>query len=107
MKRAKRVWPQKTQEKNMPIIQIPTVYRGHTRRESSLEVEGSTIGACLDAAESVFPGFRALIVDEAGETHKFNKIFLDGVLLERAAASLDTPVAEGAEIEVMAAIAGG
>ena len=91
----------------MPIIQIPTVYRGHTRRESSLEVEGATIGACLDAAESVFPGFRALVVDETGETHKFNKIFLDGALLARAAATLETPVSAAAEIEVMAAIAGG
>jgi len=91
----------------MPIIQIPTVYRGHTRRESSLEVEGTTVGACLEAAESVFPGFRALIVDEAGETHKFNKIFLDGVLLARDPASLDAPVTPDAEIEVMAAIAGG
>ena len=91
----------------MPTIQIPTVYRGHTRRESSLRVEGTTIGACLDAAESVFPGFRALIVDEVGETHKFNKIFVDGVLLARDATSLETPVAPDAEIEVMAAIAGG
>jgi hypothetical protein len=91
----------------MPIIQIPTLYRGHTRREASIEVEGATIGACLDAAEKIFPGFRALVVDDAGQTHRFNKVLLDGELLGREPATLDTPVAPDAEIEVMAAIAGG
>ena len=91
----------------MPIIQIPTIYRGHTRRESSIEVQGTTIGACLDAAEAKFPGFRALVVDDGGTTHKFNKLFLDGELLERDPSILDRPVAKNGKIEVMAAIAGG
>lgn len=91
----------------MPIIRIPTIYRGHTRRESSIEVQGDTIGACLDAADAVYPGFRALVVDAAGQTHKFNKVFLDGELLGRDPAILDAKVVPGAEIEVMAAIAGG
>lgn len=91
----------------MPTIQIPTVYRGHTRREASVEVDGETLGACLDAAEAVFPGFRSLVVDDAGVTHKFNKIVLDGVVLPRDAATLERPVSPDARIEVMAAIAGG
>jgi len=91
----------------MPTIQVPTIYRGHTRRESSIEVEGTTLGACLDAAEESFPGFRALVVDEAGRVHKFNKLLLDGELLGRDPSVLDTPVSREAEIEVMAAIAGG
>ena len=91
----------------MPIIQVPTIYRGHTRRESSIEVQGATIGACLDAAEEAFPGFRALVVDDSGRTHKFNKLFLDGELLERDPSILERPVAQSAQIEVMAAIAGG
>ena len=76
----------------MPTLQIPNVYRGHTRREASVEVSGETIGACLDAAEAVFPGFRALVVDDSGATHKFNKVLLDGELLPRGADTLDTPV---------------
>jgi molybdopterin synthase sulfur carrier subunit len=95
------------EERLMPTIQVPTIYRGHTRREASLNVSGATVGACLDAAEAEYPGFRALVVDDAGMTHKFNKVFLDGALLSRDPAVLETAVAEGAEIEVMAAIAGG
>ena len=91
----------------MPIIQIPTIYRGHTRRESSISVEGGTLGACLAAAEAEYPGFRELVVDPEGRTHKFNKVFLDGELLERDPSILDMPVAANAQIEVMAAIAGG
>lgn len=91
----------------MPTIQIPTLYQGHTRRETSVEVTGETIGACFDAAEAIFPGFRAVLVDASGATHKFNKIFLDGELLARDAGMLETPVSANAQIEIMAAIAGG
>lgn len=91
----------------MPIIQIPTIYRGHTRREASVQVSGATIAACLDEADAIFPGFRALVVDGAGAVHKFNKLFVNGELLGREPAVLETPVAESDEIEVMAAIAGG
>lgn len=91
----------------MPIIQIPTIYRGHTRREASVEVAGSTLGACLLAADEIFPGFRALVVDDSDTTHKFNKVFINGELLGRDPSALETPVAESDEIEVMAAIAGG
>ena len=91
----------------MPIIQIPTIYRGHTRRESSVEVSGSTIGECLLAADTIFPGFRALVVDDSDTVHKFNKLFLNGELLGREPSVLEKPVAPSDEIEVMAAIAGG
>jgi hypothetical protein len=91
----------------MPFIQIPTIYRGHTRREARIEVAGETLGACLDAAEAAFPGFRELVVDPSGVTHKFNKVLLDGELLGRDAGVLDRPVGAQAEIEILAAIAGG
>ena len=91
----------------MPRIQIPTIYRGHTRREASVEVDGKTIDACLDAAEVVFPGFRALVVDTSGRVHRFNKLLLNGELLGREPEVLDTPVCAEDEIEVMAALAGG
>ncbi len=91
----------------MPLIQIPTIYRGHTRREASVEVDGDTIDACLDAAEAVFPGFRALVVDDGGAVHRFNKLLLNGELLGREPEVLGTSVCAADEIEVMAAIAGG
>jgi len=91
----------------MPTIQIPTIYRGHTRREAQVEVAGETIGTCLDAADAVFPGFRDLVVDAAGNVHRFNKLFLNGELLGREPEVLATPVSAQDEIEVMAAIAGG
>ena len=91
----------------MPIIQVPVIYRGHTRRETQIEVEGATLGACLDAAEAIHPGFKALVVDDSGAIHKFNKVLVAGELLERDPSVLETPVAAGDEIEVLAAIAGG
>ena len=91
----------------MALIQIPTIYRGHTRREASVEVDGETIGACLDAAEAIFPGFRALVVDAGGAVHRFNKLLLNGELLGREPEVLNRSVCAEDEIEVMAALAGG
>ena len=91
----------------MPTIHVPNVYQGHTRRASTIEVDGPTLGACLDAADAQHPGFRALVVDDSGATHKFNKVLLDGELLARGPEILETAVSSDARIEVMAAIAGG
>lgn len=52
-----------------------------------------------------YPGFGANIFADDGDLHRFVKIFCDGELVE--AEGLDGVIAAGAEIEVVAAIAGG
>lgn len=89
----------------MPKVIIPPPYQGPTRGEGRVEVEGSTLGACLDALERRFPGFRAQVMDEQGAVHRFVKLFVNGELVPRA--DLSRRLAEGDEIEILAAIAGG
>ena len=92
----------------MPVVLVPTAYRGPTQGESRIEVSESTLRACFDAIEQRHPGFRDLIVDaRSGGVHRFVKLFLNGELLGREAEVLDTPVSGDDEIEVLAAIAGG
>ena len=92
----------------MPIVLIPTAYRGPTQGESRVEVSAPTILACFDEIEARHPGFRDLVVDaRSGGVHRFVKLFLNGELLGRDAEVLKKPVSENDEIEVLAAIAGG
>ena len=92
----------------MANVIIPVVFQGPTRGESSARVAGATIAECFDLVEGKFPGLRELVIDPAsGAIHKFVKVTLNGVLLERDPETLARSVGEDDEIEVIAAIAGG
>lgn len=90
---------------SMPTVEIPPPYRGPTKGERYVEVEGTTIGECLRAVDSVHPGFGRLVFDASGDVHRFVKLFLNEAPVPRDA--LDTPVSEQDEVSILAAIAGG
>jgi hypothetical protein len=69
-----------------------------------VEVRGSTVRAVLESLEAEYPGFGALVWSR-GELSKFVKIFHDGQQVDGE--SLDGELAPDAELEVVAAIAGG
>jgi molybdopterin synthase sulfur carrier subunit len=92
----------------MAVVLIPVIFRGPTHGEAKVEAAQDTIGACFDAVEAEFPGVRELVIDaQSGGIHRFVKVTLNGVLLERTPSVLETPVSASDEIEVIAAIAGG
>lgn len=87
-------------------VKIPTPLRKFTSDKDSVQVEGGTVGAVLQALEAKAPGISAKLVDEDGKVRRFINIyageddirFLDG---------LATAVKDGAEISIIPAIAGG
>ena len=89
----------------MPQVHIPSTYRVPTKGESRIEVEASTVRACIKAVEALYPGFQELILNTKGEPHLFSKLFLNGELLDRDA--LDTPVSGDDIVAVLAPAAGG
>jgi molybdopterin converting factor small subunit len=89
----------------MPHVKVPPPYQGPTQGKARIEVEGDTVGACLAAVSERYVGFGELIQDAGGVVHKFVTLFVNGEEIDRAA--LDTPVAEGDEVESPAASAGG
>ena len=92
----------------MAFVHIPVIFRGPTQGESKIETDVGTIGACFDAVEERFPGLREMVIDSTtGGIHRFVKVTLNGVLLERDPAVLETAVSASDEIEVIAAVAGG
>lgn len=89
----------------MPIVLVPTAYRGPTRGKAEVEVEGATVRACLEAAEAQFPGFLEQVVDASGNVHRFVKLFVNEVVIDNA--EVDRAVEADDRVEVLAAIAGG
>ena len=89
----------------MPKVKIPPPYQGPTNGESLIEVAGGTVRECVEAVEARYPGFAAQIFDAAGRVHKFVKLFVNGAEIDRT--DTDYEVADGDELEIRAAIAGG
>ena len=89
----------------MPQIEVPERYRVPTGGEATISVGGDTVRACLEDAESRYPGFGELVLDGKGELRRFVKLFVNGDQL--ASDALDSPVASDDTISVLAAAAGG
>ncbi|HKV44884.1 MAG TPA: MoaD/ThiS family protein [bacterium] len=87
-------------------VRIPTPLRRITNGERVIEVTASTIAQALDDLERRFPGIRAKILDGRGEVLQFVNIFVNEQDI-RFLAGLQTPLAEGAEVSIVPAMAGG
>ena len=87
-------------------IRIPTPLRRFTAELDVVAVEASSVRAALDAPDAKHPGIKARLCDEQGALRRFVNVyykdedvrFLDG---------LETTVADGAELSIVPAIAGG
>ncbi|MDC1141507.1 MoaD/ThiS family protein [Planctomycetota bacterium] len=87
-------------------IRIPTPLRNLTNNEAEVEVKAATVGAALAALEEQHQGIRERICDDQGNVRRFVNVFLNDEDI-RFLENLDTPVAEGDQLSIIPAIAGG
>ena len=88
------------------IVRIPTQLRPLSGGSSEVKVEGATVAEALKALEAAHPGFHDRLFDETGKLRRFVNVFVaeeDIRFLE----GIDTPVAEGATVSIVPAVAGG
>ena len=87
-------------------VKIPTPLRKFTADRDAVSVEGATVGDALHALEAKAPGISAKIIDDEGKVRRFINIYAgeDDI---RFLEGLSTPIADGAEISIIPAIAGG
>ena len=90
----------------MATIRIPTPLRKLTEGKEEVTASGATIGEIIAALEQSYPGIKARICDDSGKVRRFVNIFANDEDI-RFLENLDTPVAEGDEISIVPAIAGG
>ena len=86
-------------------VKIPTQLRAATGGEAEAEVAGTTVGEVLESLYERFDGLRDRIAD-GGELRRFVNVFLDGEDI-RFLDGLETPVADGDELTILPAVAGG
>ncbi|MFQ5803634.1 MAG: MoaD/ThiS family protein [Candidatus Methylomirabilales bacterium] len=87
-------------------VKIPSVLRGVTRGQEAVHVEARTVGEALAELEQLYPGVGERLLDPQGEINRFVLIYINGEEV-REFGVLDTPVADGDEITIIPALAGG
>ena len=87
-------------------VKIPPQLRAATGGESALDADGSTVGEVLNALYAQHGELRERVADEDGTPRRFVNVFLDGEDI-RFLDGLSTPVKEGAELQILPAVAGG
>jgi molybdopterin synthase sulfur carrier subunit len=87
-------------------VRIPTQLRELSGGAAEISAEPGTVAEVLRALEGAHPGFAERLFDETGELRRFVNVFVadeDIRFLEGVA----TPVADGATVSIVPAVAGG
>lgn len=87
-------------------VLLPTLLRAHTDGASSVTADGATVGEVFEALIARYPGLAGNLVGEDGQLHKFVNVYRNDDDI-RYLDQLDTPVADGDEIAIVPAVAGG
>jgi molybdopterin synthase sulfur carrier subunit len=87
-------------------VRIPTILRNYTGGTGEVSADGTTLAQILESLEFDHPGIRARILDDTGALRRFVNVYV-GDEDVRFVGGLDAPVAEGAKISIIPAVAGG
>jgi molybdopterin synthase sulfur carrier subunit len=87
-------------------VKIPTQLRAAAGGEGELQLEGGTVGAVLDALFERHGELRDRLSDGNGGLRRFVNVYVDGEDI-RFTDGLETPVADGHEVQILPAVAGG
>jgi molybdopterin synthase sulfur carrier subunit len=91
----------------MPItVNIPTPLRKLTNNQSEVEIAAATVGELVDGLEGAYGGIAEKLLDEGGEIRRYVNIFVNDEDI-RFLDGKDTPLADGDNVSIVPAIAGG
>jgi molybdopterin converting factor small subunit len=88
------------------VVKIPTQLRTAAGGAAEAEVQGATVQEVLDSLFERFDELRPRIYDDDGSLRRFVNLYLAGEDI-RFLDGLATPVADGAELTILPAVAGG
>ncbi len=90
----------------MANIRIPMPLRKLTNDTDIVRMDAPTLAAAVEGLERQYPGIKERICDESGEIRRFVNIYVNGEDV-RFLDGLRTPLADGAEVSIVPAVAGG
>jgi sulfur-carrier protein len=88
------------------VVKIPTQLRAAAEGAAEAQLDGTTVQEVLDGLFDRFGELRERISDEDGSLRRFVNVYLSGEDI-RFLDGLQTPVADGAELTILPAVAGG
>ena len=86
-------------------VKIPPQLRTATGGEGAVSADGATVGEVLSALYDRHGELREGVAGEDGVPRRFVNVYLDGEDI-RFLDGLATPVADGAELQILPAVAG-
>ena len=86
-------------------VRIPTILRTYTDGAKAVDANGETLAELFADLDTRHAGIQARIVD-GGELRRFVNVYLKGEDI-RFLDGLATPVADGDEVTILPAVAGG
>jgi sulfur-carrier protein len=87
-------------------IKLPTQLRGSAGGAAEARADGGTVGEVLEALYAQHGELRGRIAGEDGEPRRFVNVYVGGEDI-RFLDGLATPVADGDEVTILPAVAGG
>jgi len=87
-------------------VKLPTQLRDAAGGATAAQVDGSTVGEALDSLYAQHGELRERIAGDDGELRRFVNVYLRGEDI-RFLDGLATPVADGDEVTILPAVAGG
>lgn len=87
-------------------VRIPTILRSFTGGESEVKAQGDTLREVIADLDAAYAGIGARILDDSGKIRRFVNVYV-GDEDVRFVDGLDTPTAEGVQISIIPAVAGG
>jgi sulfur-carrier protein len=88
------------------VVKIPTQLRAAAGGEAEAQIDGATVQDVLNGLFERHEELRARIADDDGSLRRFVNVYLAGEDI-RFLDGLATPVADGAELTILPAVAGG
>ena len=87
-------------------VRVPTILRSYTGGEAEVTASGATLNDVLHDLETRHSGILTRVLDENGKIRRFVNIYVneEDVRFEQG---LATEISEGAQISILAAVAGG
>ena len=86
-------------------VSIPTILRTHTGGQKTVEASGATLSEVIDNLEATLGGIKGRLVRE-GTLHRFVNIYVNDEDV-RFAGGLEAAVADGDNVTILPAVAGG
>jgi molybdopterin synthase sulfur carrier subunit len=90
----------------MPSVKLPTQLREAAGGASSVSVDGATVAEVLASLFDKHGELRDRLSDGDGGVRRFVNVYVDGEDI-RFGDGLQTPVADGQEVQILPAVAGG